>query len=53
MKCKLCDSETAWVVNIKFNAVPLCEFCSNSILLQTAHVLVDRFEAETKSEVKA
>lgn len=53
-KCSLCENETGWVVNIGFRAVALCENCSNSIMLQTAHVLVDRFDSEPsqKTEVK-
>jgi len=46
-ECSLCPEMTEWMVNIKFTATPLCESCCNSIMLQTAHVLVDKFDAET------
>ena len=39
-ECALCKRETPQVVNIDFEAVPLCEGCCRTITLQTVTTLV-------------
>jgi hypothetical protein len=33
-KCKLCDTPTKWIMNIKSNPVSICDECASSIMLQ-------------------
>ena len=41
-KCKVCGDKTTSVFNIDFKAIPICEYCAMSILLQEAHWLVKK-----------
>ena len=38
--CKVCGTETEFVMNIKLNAVPICEGCANQIMQQQIRWLI-------------
>lgn len=41
-KCKICSNITRYVMNIKLEAIPICDECANAIMLQQAKWLIDQ-----------
>jgi hypothetical protein len=46
-KCKVCDEKTISAMNINFKAVPICNSCANSIMIQQATLLASKDHRES------
>jgi len=42
-ECRMCGKKTKSILNINMKAVAICDDCCKTIMLQTAHWLVDNF----------
>lgn len=46
MKCKMCNEDTVFIVNIKFKVVPLCNSCADAISTQHLKFLISNRDKE-------
>jgi hypothetical protein len=41
-KCRVCKEKTGTVINIDYQAIPVCDFCCNAIFIQQARWLAEK-----------